>query len=84
MACGGELSGFATELVGDDRRLLRQTFRGAVAAITFAIETVVPAAIGLALLGDAVRGSTWPLAIAGFVITLGSCFVLAGQSEPDA
>lgn len=55
-----------------------------VAAITFAIETVVPAAIGLALLGDAVRGGTWPLAIAGFVVTLGSCFVLAGQSEPDA
>ena len=34
--------------------------------------------------GDAVRGGTWPLAIAGFVVTLGSCFVLAGQSEPDA
>ena len=27
MACGGELSGFATEPFGDHRRLLRQTFR---------------------------------------------------------
>ena len=35
MACGGELSGFATEPFGDHRRLLRQTFRGAVAAVTF-------------------------------------------------
>lgn len=55
-----------------------------VAAITFATETVVPAIIGLALLGDEIRAHTWPLALAGFVVTLASCIVLAGQSEPAA
>lgn len=55
-----------------------------VAAITFAVETVVPALIGLVLLGDEVRPHTTALAIAGFVLTLGACLVLAGRSEPDA
>lgn len=55
-----------------------------VAAITFAVETVVPALTGLALLGDEVRPHTTALAIAGFVLTLGACLALAGRSEPDA
>lgn len=53
----------------------------AVAAITFSVETLVPSAVGLAFLGDAVRPHTAPLAVAGFGVTLLGCLALAGRSE---
>lgn len=54
-----------------------------VAAITFSVETVVPALIGLRFLGDGVRPHLGTLAILGFVLTLGACIVLASRAEPD-
>lgn len=55
-----------------------------VAALTFAVETVVPAAIGVAWLGDAVRpGPGWTvLAVLGFVATLAGSIALASHAEP--
>lgn len=53
-----------------------------VAAITFATETIVPATLGLALLGDRVVAGGWPAAGLGFCLTLGGCITLAGRSEP--
>lgn len=54
-----------------------------VAAITFAVETVIPAAVGLALLGDEVRPGFAVVASLGFVVTLGGCLALAGRAEVD-
>ena len=54
-----------------------------VAAVTFAVETVLPAAIGLILLGDGVRRHLAVVAVLGFVVTLGSCLALASRAEPD-
>ncbi|HET7276749.1 MAG TPA: hypothetical protein VFJ22_01600 [Dermatophilaceae bacterium] len=55
-----------------------------VAAVTFSVETLVPAAIGLAWLGDAVRpGPGWAvLAVLGFAATLGGSIALASYAEP--
>ncbi len=55
-----------------------------VAAVTFAVETVVPATVGLVWLGDAVRpGPLWAvLAVLGFVGTLGGSIALASHAEP--
>ena len=48
-----------------------------VAAVTFSIETVVPAAVGLIWLGDQVRdGLAW-LTVLGFVLTLAGSVRLA-------
>lgn len=55
-----------------------------VAAITFAVETIVPAAIGLIWLGDSLRSGFTPVGGAGFVLTLGGCLALAGRAEVDA
>ncbi|MFC6705820.1 hypothetical protein [Flexivirga alba] len=55
-----------------------------VAAITFAVETIVPAAIGLAFLGDEIRRGLVVVAVLGFVITLGGCLALAGHAEIEA
>lgn len=52
-----------------------------VAAVTFSVETVVPALVGLIWLGDAVRSGLAVVAVAGFVLTLGGCVLLAGRSE---
>lgn len=52
-----------------------------VAAITYAAETVIPAAIGLAFLGDGIRSGFVLVASLGFVVTLGGCFALAGHAE---
>ncbi|MEO5711505.1 MAG: hypothetical protein ABIQ59_16980 [Nocardioidaceae bacterium] len=49
----------------------------ATAAITFTVETVVPAVIGLAWLGDRVRPGAGPLAGVAFVLTLAGCVRLA-------
>lgn len=54
----------------------------AVAAITFAAETVMPAAIGLGFLGDAVRPHFVLVAASGFIATLGGSIMLAAQAEP--
>ncbi|NHN56358.1 hypothetical protein G9U51_11275 [Calidifontibacter sp. DB0510] len=54
-----------------------------VAAITFAVETIVPAAIGLAFLGDAIRHGLVVVAVLGFAATLGGCLALAGRAEVD-
>ena len=55
-----------------------------VAALTFAAETTVPAAIGLVWLGDAVRPGWAPVAVTGFVVTLAGCIALAGRAEPPS
>jgi drug/metabolite transporter (DMT)-like permease len=60
--------------------------RGSVtttAAVTFTVETVVPAAIGLMWLGDRVRAGAGPVAALGFVLTLGGCILLARYSSDD-
>lgn len=54
-----------------------------VAAITFSVETVFPAAIGLALLGDAVRPHLVPVAAVGFLATVGGSILLSAHAEPD-
>jgi hypothetical protein len=52
-----------------------------VAAVTFAVETVVPALIGLTLLGDRARDGYGAVATAGFVVTLGAAVALARLAE---
>lgn len=52
-----------------------------VAAITFATETVFPTAVGLAVLGDAVRSHLVPVATLGFFATLGGSIALAGYAD---
>jgi drug/metabolite transporter (DMT)-like permease len=59
--------------------------RGSVttaSALTFAVETVVPAVIGIALLGDRPRPGYAPLALGGFLLTLGGAVLLARFAEP--
>jgi drug/metabolite transporter (DMT)-like permease len=59
--------------------------RGSVAAVTGAVvvaETVVPAAIGVFALGDSTRAGLAPLAVAGFVLAVGSAAALARFGEP--
>src|SRR5919199_412019 len=61
--------------------------RGAVtvvAAVTFAVETVVPAVVGYALLGDRARPGWLPVAVAGLLLTLGGAIALSRHSEPEA
>ncbi|NUR17246.1 MAG: hypothetical protein HOQ13_13175 [Dermatophilaceae bacterium] len=53
-----------------------------VAALTFATETVVPALVGLLVLGDRVQPRRGPLAAAAFVVTLAGCIALARRAEP--
>lgn len=55
-----------------------------VAAVTVTIETVVPALVGLAWLGDGVRhGSGWVVvAVLAFAATVGGSIALAGRAEP--
>lgn len=52
-----------------------------VAALTFGVETVVPATIGLLWLGDRVRPGFAVVALAGFVATVAGCVALAGKAE---
>jgi drug/metabolite transporter (DMT)-like permease len=61
--------------------------RGAVtvvAAVTFSVETVVPAVAGYALLGDRARPGFLPVALAGLLLTLGGAIALSRYSEPEA
>ena len=52
------------------------------AAVTFAVETVVPSAIGLVLLHDQVRAGYPVVAAVGFVATLGGCDRAGPTTEP--
>lgn len=52
-----------------------------VAAITSAVETIIPAAVGLLVLGDEFRSGFAIVALLGFIVTLGGCFVLAERAE---
>lgn len=45
-------------------------------------ETVVPAAIGVLLLGDVTRPGYWPVAIGGFVLAVASALALGRFGEP--
>ncbi|GAB2983220.1 hypothetical protein GCM10027076_21230 [Nocardioides montaniterrae] len=55
----------------------------AVAAITFVVETLVPTAVGVAWLGDRVRHGMAPVALAGLLLTLAGCLVLARFTAPE-
>jgi drug/metabolite transporter (DMT)-like permease len=46
-------------------------------ALTFAVETIVPAGIGLAFLGDTTRPNFAPVAAVGFVLTIAGTLALA-------
>jgi hypothetical protein len=54
----------------------------ATAALVFSVETIVPAILGLAFLGDRARAGFVPVAALGFVATLGASIALARRSEP--
>jgi drug/metabolite transporter (DMT)-like permease len=59
--------------------------RAAVASTSAALivaQTFVPAAVGVALLGDTVRDGWWPAVAAGLVLATGGAAVLAWQSAP--
>jgi len=53
-----------------------------VVAVVFAVETVVPAGVGLAVLGDTARAGLAGVAVLGFVTTVGSALLLAGFAQP--
>jgi drug/metabolite transporter (DMT)-like permease len=48
-----------------------------VTALTFAVETIVPAGIGLTFLGDSARPGFAPVAAVGFVLTIAGTLALA-------
>ena len=50
-----------------------------VVAMTFAVETVVPAVIGLAFLGDRTRAGYAPIAAVGFILTIAGTLALAAH-----
>ena len=56
----------------------------AAAALVFTVETVVPALVGVAFLGDSTRGGAGfaVVALVGFVTTVGASIALARRSEP--
>jgi drug/metabolite transporter (DMT)-like permease len=59
--------------------------RGAVnatAAVMFAVETIVPAIVGLVWLGDATRPGFQAVAAFGFVLAVGGSLALARYTEP--
>jgi hypothetical protein len=60
--------------------LQRGTVTRATAAL-FAAETVGPAAVGLALLGDHARPGLGAVAAAGFVVTLAGCLALTRYAD---
>lgn len=59
--------------------------RGKVTTVTAAsvvVETLVPAAVGVAVLGDAARPGLGVVAVAGFLLTIGAALSLARSSSP--
>src|SRR5207248_2093308 len=55
-----------------------------VAAVTFSVETVLPAAVGLAVLGDRARAGMAPVAGVGFTLTVLASIALARFAEPPS
>ena len=55
----------------------------ATSAVMLAVETIVPAIIGLVALGDRTRPHFEIVAALGFAITVGACIALARYAEPD-
>ncbi len=53
-----------------------------VAAVTFAVETIIPSAIGLLVLGDVIRPGAGLRCALGFGLTLAACLALARRAEP--
>jgi drug/metabolite transporter (DMT)-like permease len=53
-----------------------------VAAVMFSVETVLPAAVGVAWLGDRARPGLAPVAVIGFVVTVAASIALARFAEP--
>jgi drug/metabolite transporter (DMT)-like permease len=53
-------------------------------AVLFAVETVVPTVIGVALLGDRARSGLWPLMVTGTIAAVAGAVFLALWTEPDA
>ncbi|MCW2883243.1 MAG: hypothetical protein QOE54_1385 [Streptosporangiaceae bacterium] len=61
--------------------------RGSVTTTTAAVvvaETVVPAAVGIWLLGDQTRSGYVPVALAGFVLAVAGTLILARFGEPSS
>jgi len=52
-------------------------------AVLFAVETIVPTVVGVALLGDRARDGRWPMMILGAVAAIAGAVSLALWSEPD-
>jgi len=60
--------------------------RGSVTVVTaamFGVETVVPAVIGLAFLHDRARFGLWPVAAAGFLLSVGGSVALALRTPAE-
>jgi drug/metabolite transporter (DMT)-like permease len=60
--------------------------RGSVtptSAVMLAVETIVPATVGLVALGDRTRPHLEIVAGLGFALTVGACLALARYAEPD-
>ncbi len=58
--------------------------RGHVTGVTatlWGVEVVVPAVVGVALLGDTVRSGAWPSAVVALLVVLGAVRVLAGAGQ---
>ncbi|HVV37205.1 MAG TPA: hypothetical protein VHC63_11425 [Acidimicrobiales bacterium] len=53
-----------------------------VAAVTFSVETVAPAFVGIAWLGDRTRAGLAPVAAGGFALALGGAIALARFAQP--
>lgn len=52
-------------------------------ALTLVVETVVPAVVGVLVLGDRVRAGLGPVVLGGFMLVLGGCLVLAQKAQPS-
>lgn len=61
---------------------LQRTSVTTATALTFGIESILPAFVGIAFLGDRARPGWGWVAALGFVITVASATALAGQAEP--
>jgi drug/metabolite transporter (DMT)-like permease len=55
-----------------------------VTAVTLAVETLVPAVVGYAFLGDRARPGFLPVAALGLLLALGGAVALGRHAEPEA
>ena len=60
---------------------LQRTSVTSATAITFGVETIAPALLGLTVLGDAARPGLAGVAAAGFALTVGGCLALARRAD---